>query len=62
MPDGNTPVWDVGGGDGTTVHGQRGDLPKAAEKTDTLPVLWIRVYRGVNQGTQTAYAWVGATN
>ena len=62
MPDGYTPVWDVGRGGGAALHGQRGDVPRAADKTDILPRLQSRAYHGVDNGTHMAYAWVRAIN
>ena len=50
MPAGRTPVWDVGGGGGTTVHGQRGDVPREAETMDLLTGLWSRTYRRIDDG------------
>ena len=45
IPSGHTPVLHVRGGGGTGVHGKGGDLSRAAEKTDTRPVLWSVNYR-----------------
>ena len=57
-----TSVRDVVGGGGSTVHRKGGDLPQAAENTDTLPVLLSETYRQFNGGAQTAYAWDRALN
>ena len=48
MPSDHTPVRDVGGGGGTTVHGQGGDAPRADENTDPLPGPCSRAYRSIN--------------
>ena len=56
MPAGYTQVQDVGGGDRATVHGQRGDVPQTAKKTDTLTRLRSQTYRGIDDGTSTADA------
>ena len=37
-------------------------MPRAADKTDTLPGLWSRAYRRVDDGTQMGYAWYRAIN
>ena len=57
IPDGHTLVRDVIGGDMEMVHGEGGNLPRAAEKTVPLPGLQIGTYRGFDDGAQTAYAW-----
>ena len=62
MLSGNTPVQDFRVGGGTTAHGQRGNVPRAAKKADPLPVLRSRSYRKVYDDTQTLYAWYGAIN
>ena len=50
MPASHTQVQNVGGGSGTVVHMQGGDLHQAADKTDLLPRLRSRTYRGINNG------------
>ena len=57
IPSGKNPVWDVGGGDGTAVDGQCGDILGMAEKMDLLPGLHIRAHSGIGDSTQTIYAW-----
>ena len=57
MSSGHTQVRDVGGGDGTVVHDQRGDVPQMAENTDPLSRLLSRTYLGLDDGAQTADAW-----
>ena len=62
MPAGKNMVQYVGGGGGMMVYGQRCDIPRASEKTDSLSRLRSRAYCGVYDGTQTACAWNGAIN
>ena len=62
MPSGNTQVRDVIGVSGTTVYGQGGKVPQAADKTDPLPKLWSRNSRGLNDGAYMADAWDGDLN
>ena len=62
MSAGHTPVWDVRGDDGTTVHGKGGDVHQVAENTDPLHKLCSRAYHRIDDGTQTAYAWEGYRN
>ena len=62
MPAGRTLVCNVGGGDGMTVHGHRGSVPRVDETVDPLPLIWIKTYLCIDVGTQTAYAWNGAGN
>ena len=59
---GHTTVWDVRGGGGTAVHGQGGVVLRPTEKTDNLPRLHSRTYRGIDDGAQTADAWDGYSN
>ena len=51
MTYGHTLVQDIGGGGGTKLHSQRGDVPRADEKTDYLPGLQNGAYRGASGGT-----------
>ena len=51
MPVRRTPVWDVREGGGAVVHKNRGNILRVAEKTDPLPGLQSKHYRGVDDGT-----------
>ena len=62
MPAGHTLVRDVGKGSRMVVHGQRVNVPKAADNTDPLPELWSRTYRGINYCAHVLDAWDRALN
>ena len=40
-----------------TMHGQGGNVPQAAEKTDPLPGIQSRTYRRLNDGALISNAW-----
>ena len=56
MLDRRSPVWDVRGGSGKTIHGQREYVPRASETAYPLPGLRNRTYHGIDDGAHMAYA------